>query len=257
MTTAPRLQPREATAPPLINVLHSPKRVRVKFAGRVVADSRNVLVLRSNHFLPIYFFPLSAVDQSVLKPSKHGQQHAVGGETRHWNIEAGDRRAADAAWSFTAPPDENLAPLAGRIAFTWNLVDQWFEEEEEVFVNARDPYARIDVLQSASQVRIWFDGEVIADSHRPVLLFETHLPTRLYLHPEDVTLDRLRPSPTTTRCPYKGIASYWSGLLRDGSLREDIAWSYRDPIAEMPKINGLIAFYPQAVDRIELDGQPV
>ncbi|TIU30805.1 MAG: DUF427 domain-containing protein, partial [Mesorhizobium sp.] len=44
---------------------------------------------------------------------------------------------------------------------------------------------------------------------------------------------------------------------KDGSLREDIAWSYRDPIAEMPKIKGLIAFYPQAVDRIELDGQPV
>jgi len=129
MTAAPKLQPREASAPRLVNVLHSPKRIRVKFGGRVIADSRNVLVLRSNHFLPIYFFPLAAVDQSVLKPSTYGQQHAVGGETTYWNIEAGDRRAADAAWSFTAPSDEALAPLAGRIAFTWNLVDQWFEEE--------------------------------------------------------------------------------------------------------------------------------
>ncbi|CDX50213.1 conserved hypothetical protein [Mesorhizobium plurifarium] len=257
MTAAPRLQPREATAPQLINVLHSPKRIRVKFAGRVIADSRNVLVLRSNHFLPIYFFPLAAIDQSVLKPSKQGQQHPIGGETKYWDIEAGDRRAADAAWSFTAPPDENLAPLGGRVAFTWNLVDQWFEEDEEVFVHARDPYARIDVLQSSSHVEIWFDGEPIADSRRPVLLFETHLPTRFYLPLEDVRLDRLRASLTRTRCPYKGIASYWSGVLKDGSLREDIAWSYRDPIAEMPKIKGLIAFYPQAVDRIHLDGQPV
>ncbi|TIP54977.1 MAG: DUF427 domain-containing protein, partial [Mesorhizobium sp.] len=72
MTAQPKLQPREATAPQLINVLHSPKRIRVKFGGRVIADSRNVLVLRSNHFLPIYFFPLAAVDQSTLKPSKQG-----------------------------------------------------------------------------------------------------------------------------------------------------------------------------------------
>jgi uncharacterized protein (DUF427 family) len=257
MTAAPNLQPREATAPRLVNVLHSPKRIRVKFGGRTIADSRNVLVLRSNHFLPIYFFPPSSVDQSVLKPSTHREPHAVGGETTYWDIDSGDISAANAAWSFVSPPDENLSPLAGRIAFTWKSVDQWFEEEEEVFVHARDPYARIDVLQSSSHVQVWFDGDIIADSHRPVLLFETHLPTRFYLRPEDVRLDRLVSSNSTTRCPYKGIASYWSGLLKDGSVRPDIAWSYRDPIDEMPKIKGLIAFYPQAVDRIHLDGQPV
>ncbi|TIW93568.1 MAG: DUF427 domain-containing protein, partial [Mesorhizobium sp.] len=113
------------------------------------------------------------------------------------------------------------------------------------------------VLQSSSHVQVWFDGEPIADSHRPVLLFETHLPTRFYLPAEDIRLERLTASNSTTRCPYKGIASYWSGLLSNGSVRPDIAWSYRDPIAEMPKIKGLIAFYPQAVDRIHLDGEPV
>jgi len=257
MTAAPKLQPREATAPRLVNVLHSPKRIRVKFAGRVVADSRNVLVLRSNHFLPIYFFPPASVDKSLLKPSDHREPHPVGGETAYWDLEAGSSRSANAAWTFTAPPDEALSPLAGRIAFTWKAVDQWFEEEEEVFVHARDPYARIDVLQSSSHVQIWFDGEPIADSHRPVLLFETHLPTRFYLPPEDISLERLVASGSTTRCPYKGIASYWSGRLKDGSVRPDIAWSYRDPIAEVHKIKGLIAFYPQAVDRIHLDGELV
>jgi uncharacterized protein (DUF427 family) len=257
MTAAPKLQPRESTAPQLINVLHSPKRIRVKFSGRTIADSRNVLVLRSNHFLPIYFFPAASVDRSALKPSEHSQPHPVGGETTYWDLETGEKASPNAAWSFVAPPDENLSPLAGRIAFTWKAVDQWFEEEEEVFVHARDPYARIDVLQSSSHVQIWFDGELIADSHRPVLLFETHLPTRFYLHPDDIRLDRLVASDTTTRCPYKGIASYWSGRRADGSVRPDIAWSYRDPIAEMPRIKGLIAFYPQAVDRIHLDGEPV
>ena len=112
------------------------------------------------------------------------------------------------------------------------------------------------MLHTSSHVQVWFDGDIIADSQRPVLLFETHLPTRFYLPAEDVRLDRLAASNSTTRCPYKGIASYWSGLLKDGSVRPDIAWSYRDPIDEMPKIKGLIAFYPQAVDRIHLDGQP-
>jgi len=256
MTAAPNLQPREATAPSLVNVLHCPKRIRVKFGGRTIADSRNVLVLRSNHFLPIYFFPPSAVDASVLKPSLHRESHAVGGETAYWDINSGDRRAANAACSFTAPPDENLAPIAGRIAFSCTAVYPWCEEEEAVVGHARDPDARIDVLHSASHVQVWFDGEIIADSQRPVLLFETHLPTRFYLPPEDVRLERLTASVSTTRCPYKGIASYWSGLLKDGSVRPDIAWSYRDPIDEMPRIKGLIAFYPQAVDRIHLDGQP-
>ena len=255
--TNTKLQPREATTPQLINVLSSPKRIRVRLNDETIADSRDVLVLRSNHFLPIYFFPPASVLPSVLKPSGHRDPHEVGGERQYWDLETGGRRVANAAWTFVSPPDEELGPLAGRIAFVWNAVDQWLEEEEEVFVHARDPYARIDVLHSSSHVRVWFDGELIADSRRPVLLFETHLPTRYYIHPDDVRLDRLVASDSTTRCPYKGIASYWSGKLKDGSITQDIAWSYRDPIDEIPKIKGLIAFYPQAVDRIELDGEIV
>src|SRR5258708_6780363 len=98
MTAAPNLQPREATAPRLVNVLHSPKRVRVRLGGRTFADSRIVLVLRSTLFLPIYFFPPSSVDPSVLKPSLHREPHAVGGETAYWDIDSGDKRAANAAW---------------------------------------------------------------------------------------------------------------------------------------------------------------
>lgn len=249
------LQPREAATPHLVNVLRSPKRVRVRFAGRTIADSRDVAVLRANHFLPIYFFPADAVAPDILKPSPLQDPHPAGGERRFFDLAAGARTAPGGAWSLAAPP-AGLAPLAGRIAFEWNAVDQWFEEDEEVFVHARDPYARIDALQSASRVEVWFDGAVIADSARPVLLFETHLPTRFYLPPADVRLDRLVPSQSATRCPYKGTASYWSGVLRDGTLRPDIAWGYPNPIGEMPKIKGLIAFYPQAVDRILLDGAP-
>ena len=253
----PRLQPREPSTPRLVNVLSSPKRIRVKFNGETIADSRSVLVLRANHFLPIYFFPRAAVRPDYLRPSDHRGRHDLGGDTVHWSLEVADKRAENAAWSFPNPIDQTLAPLVDHVAFDWNAVDQWFEEDEEVFVHARDPYARIDTLRSASHVQIWLEGELVADSKRPVLLFETHLPTRFYIPHEDVRLDRLVPSDRQTRCPYKGTASYWSARLKDGSIRQDVAWEYRDPIPEIPKIRGLIAFYPDAVDEIRLDGERV
>jgi uncharacterized protein (DUF427 family) len=143
------------------------------------------------------------------------------------------------------------------VAFNWKAVDQWFEEDEEIFVHPRDPYARIDTLQSSSHVQIWPDGEIVADSKRPVLLFETHLPTRYYIPPDDIRMDRLVASDSKSQCPYKGLASYWSANAPDGTLRKDVAWSYVEPLAEIPKIKGLIAFYPQAVDEIRLDGKRV
>jgi uncharacterized protein (DUF427 family) len=88
------------------------------------------------------------------------------------------------------------------------------------------------------------------------LLFETHLPTRYYIPPEDVRLDLLSVSATSSRCPYKGIASYWSATLPTGTAYPDVAWSYEAPLPEIPKIKGLIAFYPNAVE-IHLDGERV
>ena len=57
-------------------------------------------------------------------------------------------------------------------------MDAWFEEDEEVFVYPRDPYKRVDILQSSCQVQVVIDDMEIANSKRPGLLFETGLPTR-------------------------------------------------------------------------------
>ena len=81
-------------------------------------------------------------------------------------------------------------------------------------MHARDPYRRVDVLHSSRHVRVTLNGEVVADSERPLLLFETGLPTRYYLPPQDVRLDLLRQSPTVTQCPYKGVATTWSAACR-------------------------------------------
>jgi uncharacterized protein (DUF427 family) len=133
-------------------------------------------------------------------------------------------------------------------------VDAWFEEDEEVFVHPRDPYHRVDVLHSSRHIQIVVGGEVVADSSRPRLLFETGLPTRYYLPKLDVRLDLLKLSATVTRCPYKGVASHYS-LVLNGVELKDAAWSYPAPIAEIPKIENLICFYNERVDQIIVDGK--
>jgi uncharacterized protein (DUF427 family) len=92
----------------------------------------------------------------------------------------------------------------------------------------------------------------VAETHRPVLLFETGLPTRYYIPKQDVRMDLLVPTATVSRCPYKGVARYWSGQIGDEMI-EDIVWSYPAPIPECPKIENLLSFYNERVD-LYVDG---
>ena len=90
-------------------------------------------------------------------------------------------------------------------------------------------------------------GETVAESRRPVLLDETGSPTRYYLPREDVRTDVLVPSSRTSKCPFKGEASYWSVKV-DGKVYEDVAWSYEHPIPGAGQIARLLCFYPERVD---------
>ncbi|EQD59716.1 protein containing DUF427, partial [mine drainage metagenome] len=68
-----------------------------------------------------------------------------------------------------------------------------------------------------------------------------------------VRLDLLRPSATTSVCPYKGRAVYFSADI-GGTVVPDVAWSYPAPIPECPKIENLICFFNERVD-LEVDGE--
>lgn len=230
----------------------TPRWVRVRFGGVVVADSKRALLLRQYgpDRLPTYYFPQGDVRMDLLERAAPGQQD---GDTARWTVRVGDRVAARAASMPLAPPPD-LAALAGHLTFAWPAMDAWYEEEEEVFVHARDPYKRVDVLPSSRLLRVAIAGATVAETRRPALLFETSLPTRYYLPPEDVRTDLLEPSDTTTRCPYKGVAAYWSARVGDQVVR-DVVWSYPDPIAECPKIRGLLCFFNERVD-LYVDGEP-
>ena len=85
-------------------------------------------------------------------------------------------------------------------------------------------------------------------ARRPLLLFETGLPTRYYLPVEDIVAD-MAASPRRTTCAYKGQASYWNV----GGHR-DLAWSYEDPLPDAVQIKGRVAFWNERVDLV-VDGQ--
>ncbi len=164
----------------------------------------------------------------------------------------GDQVATNAAWIVLRPPSI-LTALSEHVSFAWGKMDGWSEEEEEVFVHARDPHMRVDVLPSSRHVRVVIDDVVVAETRRPHLLFETTLPTRYYIPREDVRMELLEPTGLTTRCPYKGIASYWN--VRVGQrIAQNILWSYQNPIAECPKIRGLLSVFNERVD-LYVDGE--
>ena len=93
---------------------------------------------------------------------------------------------------------------------------------------------------------------VVAETTAARMLYETRLPTRFYLPREDMRV-ALEPSAMRTFCPYKGRASYFS-IEVGGRRYEDIAWSYEQPLEDLPQVTGLVAFWDELVD-VYLDGE--
>src|SRR4029453_6304263 len=139
--------------------------IRVRFGGQIIADSRQALLLRqyAPDGLPTYYFPQADVRMEMMPPSADAD---AAGEVSWRSVQVGDRIAADAAWIVLKPPS-NLGALTGYVSFAWHEMDGWFEEEEEVFVHARDPHQRVDVVPSSRHVRIVVNGETIAEPARP------------------------------------------------------------------------------------------
>ncbi len=143
--------------------------------------------------------------------------------------------------------------LSGYVALDFDAFDEWYEEAEPVIGHPHDPLARIDVRRSDRSVRVEVGGTVLAVSSRPSMLFETGLPVRFYLPPEDVRTDLLRPSGTRTICAYKGVASYWSVPGPDGPA-VDVAWTYPEPLTDAVPVTGMFCFFDERVD-VVLDGE--
>ncbi len=233
-----------------VRVEQGAKRVRAMFGGSVVADTAHPLLVWETPYYPVYYFPAAAVrSEFLLATGETGNSPSRGAYSVH-TLQVGGRRAEGAVSRFDTSPIEEIS---GSIRIDWQAMDHWFEEDEEVFVHARNPYTRVDALRSSRQVRVEVDGVVVAESDAPVIVFETGLPPRYYLPKTDVRMELLTPTGTSTACPYKGTARYWT-VTAGGRDYVDLAWGYDAPLPESAPIAGLVAFYNEKVD-LFVDGE--
>ncbi|MDJ0791448.1 MAG: DUF427 domain-containing protein [Acidimicrobiia bacterium] len=233
-----------------IRVEPARKRVRTAIGGTTIADSTNALMVWETRYYPTYYFPRQDVRFDLLTDSGETKRSPSRGTAGLHDITVVDRTVHQAAlvWDEAKIPE-----LEGYVSFDWAAMDRWFEEDEEVYVHARDPYTRVDILQSSRTVRVEVDGVTVAESSQPRILFETGMPARYYLPKTDVRFEHLVPTDTETRCPYKGTARYWS-IEVNGEIHSDLAWGYDAPLPESQKIAGYVAFYNEKLD-IYIDGE--
>jgi uncharacterized protein (DUF427 family) len=225
------------------------KRVRAYLNGNIVADTYAPLLVWEIPYYPAYYIPMSDIKAEIIPSGLSEHQPRLGdGEIMHVKTEAGVAEGAARRY-----PDSPVPELRDAVRLDWAAMSEWLEEDEPVYTHPRDPYKRVDILASSRRVRVEVDGVTVAESDQPRILFETGLPPRYYLPLAAVRMDLLRPSDTSTHCPYKGTAAYWS-VQTDTRLHKDVVWIYRTPLPESQKIAGLACFYNERVD-IYLDGE--
>jgi uncharacterized protein (DUF427 family) len=180
------------------------RRVRGVTGGRTLVDSERALLVHRPGEPPAYAFPAADV---------HGA------------------------------PAEPVAEAPGHVRVPWEAVEDWYEEDERVFSHPRNPYHRVDCVRTSRRLRVVVGGMVLVDTTETLGVYETALEPKLYVRRDHVRRDLLVRSPTTTYCPYKGTASYWSAVVGDAAV-EDVAWSYDDPLPESLPIRALLSFDP-------------
>jgi uncharacterized protein (DUF427 family) len=226
------------------------KRVRVYLGGELVADTLNPKYVWEKPYYPTYYFPPSDVQTGLFVDTGETYRSPSRGTASVHTVKVGREQAVAAArvWD-----EAEIEELAGFVSFNWSSMSNWFEEDEEVYVHPRDPYSRVDILQSSRHIEVIVDGVKVADTHQPRLLFETGLPVRYYIPKTDVALELLEASDLHTACPYKGTADYWN-VRTPGGLVENIVWGYPTPLPESNGIGGYVSFYNEKVD-IVVDGE--
>jgi uncharacterized protein (DUF427 family) len=230
-------------------------RVRVGHGELEIADTtRAMLVWEPRRIVPSYAVPMAdlhgelvpstlpPVDAPgrVLDPGVPFTAHTSPGEAV--DVLVGDTRFAGAGFR---PEDPELAEY---VVLDFWAFDRWLGEDERLLAHPRDPFHRVDVRQSSRTVRLELDGVVVAESSRPVLVFETSLPTRYYLPREDILVE-LTPTDRRTACAYKGQASYFSV-----AGYTDLAWTYAEPLDGATPLAGLIAFLDDKLE-VFIDGR--
>jgi uncharacterized protein (DUF427 family) len=106
----------------------------------------------------------------------------------------------------------------------------------------------ITIAPTRGRVRVRVKGEVIADTQAALELKESSLPVVQYVPFDDVVQELLSRTDTSTYCPYKGEASYYSVTTAAGDTVEDVIWTYEQPYPAVAAVAGHVAFYPDKAE---------
>ena len=223
------------------------RRMRVRFGGAWIADSEHVLLIFEPGRYPVAYFPETDVSSKTLVRNEQTTQHPDLGLTSWYTVSAGEKRAPRGAWQHIDLPTY-ASELRARIAFAWPAMDAFYEEDERIMGHAADSYHRIDIRQASRSLVVRHHGRVIADSKRPIVLYESGFAPRWYVARDDVDESALTFVEHQTFCPYKGLCSYYD--IGDARLG---AWSYGEAYSEVGRISGLVSFEPDIVS-VQLDG---
>jgi len=223
------------------------RRMRVRFGRAWIADSENVLLLFEPGRYPVAYFPEADVSPEVLERSEHTTKHPDLGHTSWYLVKAGGQRALRGAWQHVDLP-AFASDLGARIAFAWRAMDAFYEEEERILGHAADSYHRIDIRQTSRHLVVRDRDRVVADTKRPLVLYESGFAPRWYVPRADIDESALTFVEHQTFCPYKGLCSYYD--IGDARFA---GWSYREAYPEVGRISGLISFEPDVVS-VFLDG---
>lgn len=223
-------------------IVPTQKRVRGLLDNQWIFDTTSALLVWEIPYFPYYWIPKS----SFLLPAKFTENPPTSGiqsSTSKLSV-PGSSRSIETL----LVPDSFNSELAGYVKVEFKDLDAWFEELTRVLYHPKDPFHRVDILPSGRQVRIEIDGIVVADTAGEggvMSLWETKFPGRWYLPATSIKWEYLRPSKTTTGCPYKGEAGYYDAVV-DGKEYKDVVWYYANPTSESAAIRGMVSLpaYP-------------
>jgi uncharacterized protein (DUF427 family) len=224
------------------------RRMRVQFGGAWIADSENVILLFEPGHYPMAYFPESDVSADTLQPTDYTTDHRELGLTSWYAVRAGEKSAPRGAWQHTKLP-VYASELRGRVAFAWPAMDAFYEEDERIVGHAADSYHRIDIRQSSRNLVVRHHDRIIANTTRPLVLYESGFAPRWYVPRADIDESGLTPVEQQTFCPYKGLCSYYD--VGDAHLA---VWSYPEAYPEVHRISNLVSFEPDILT-VHLDGK--
>ncbi len=108
----------------------------------------------------------------------------------------------------------------------------------------------ITIEKNPNRITVMFNGTVLADTQRALILKEGPLPPVNYIPREDVQMSCLERTDHSTHCPFKGDASYFSVNV-NGKTAENAVWTYEAPIDSVAQIKDYVVFYPEKMDAIK------